>query len=237
MTLKQTPRPAKYGVTIVVLAYNEEQNLPPAIGGIVDRMRGVDWTYEIVIIDDGSTDATGRVADRLAEGNHRIRVIHHPHNIGFGRTFTDGVAAAKQPYVIGFPGDNDTSPMLVADLVRHAGDADLVMSYPRRTDIRSAFREGISKTFVVAMNAAFGLRLKYYNGSFICRTEALRAVPLTAKGFAVYAEAKVRMIRKGMTFAEIPFDHIGRKYGVSKAVSAKSVMHTLETMVRLFAGM
>lgn len=231
------PPSARYpSVSVVILAYEEERNLEPAVTGVARELTAIGADYELVIVDDGSTDGTGRVADTLAGKNRRIRVIHHPVNMGFGRTFCDGIAASRMDTVIGFPGDNDTSPALVADLVRHADDADIVMSYPRRTDIRSIYREAISKGFVMLMNILFGLNLKYYNGSFICRTGALKGIPLTSKGFAIYAEAKVRLIRRGLTYNQIPFDHIGRKYGVSKAVSLRSVVHSLQTIGSLIGN-
>ena len=83
------------------------------------------------------------------------------------------------------------------------------------------------------MNFIFRLGLRYYNGSFICKTSLLRSVPLYCRGMAIYSEAKVRLIKSGSSFIEVPFEHIGRKYGVSKAVSLNSVIDTLATVLVL----
>jgi glycosyltransferase involved in cell wall biosynthesis len=227
--LKKSP---KLSVTIVVLAYNEEKNLTPTIEGIIGELPKI-TDYEILIIDDGSKDKTGSVADSLAKKYDRIRVVHHRNNLGFGMAFKDGIENAHKEYVIGFPGDNDTSPTVLTKLVESVNNSDIVSCYPQKNNLRSSVRETISGSFVKAMNVFFGMNLKYYNGSFICRTETLRHLKLYSKGFAIYAEAKVRLIKRGSSCYEVPFVHIGRKYGSSKAVNLRSLVHTVDTMLFL----
>jgi len=83
------------------------------------------------------------------------------------------------------------------------------------------------------MNLIFGLRLRYFNGLFICKKELFKNVKLISKGFAIYAEAKVKLIRNGCSYFEIPFVHTGRVCGQSKAVNLKSVLYTIETIILL----
>ncbi|OGG04287.1 hypothetical protein A2Z33_04010 [Candidatus Gottesmanbacteria bacterium RBG_16_52_11] len=218
------------GVSIVVMAYNEEQNLGPTIDGIMREVPKATRNYEIIIVEDGSTDGTLAVAKQYARRNRRIRIVRHRINFGFGTSFKDGVAAAEKKYVIGFPGDNDTSPVSLRQIIGRANDRTVVISYPIDWKQRSLARHIISRSVVILFNLLFGMRLRYYTGQFLCRTGELQRMNLKSKGFAVYAEAKVRFRYMGMKFEEIPFEHIGRKFGTTKAISFRSLLETLETI-------
>ena len=80
------------------------------------------------------------------------------------------------------------------------------------------------------MNLLLKMHLRYYNGSFLCKTEDLKKIHLISPGFTIYAEAKVHLIKKGAQYIEVPFEHIGRKYGKSKATNIKSVIETLQVI-------
>ena len=81
-------------VSIVVLAFNEAQSLPTTIKFIHKALEGKLSKYEVIIVNDGSRDDTGRVAEGLAKRDYRLKVIHNPKNMGCGYTFMRGVQAA-----------------------------------------------------------------------------------------------------------------------------------------------
>src|SRR5262249_36865030 len=134
--------------------------------------------YEIIVIDDGSPDKTGEFARLKAQTNPQVRVAANAANEGFGYSFARGVKMASKEFVTVFPGDNDMAASSLKDLIEARGSADLVISYMQKTSKRSLFRRIVSRSFVIFMNILFGLRLKYYNGSFICRTALLRSIPI-----------------------------------------------------------
>ncbi|KKS97786.1 MAG: hypothetical protein UV73_C0005G0063 [Candidatus Gottesmanbacteria bacterium GW2011_GWA2_43_14] len=217
-------------VSIIIPAYNEEKNLNSAVKGALWAVKDTVSDYELIIVDDGSVDRTHWVANKFARKNRKIKVIHHIKNIGFGSTFKDGIRNACKDYLVGFPGDYDTSEKSLRDLIKKASSADLIMTYNPDMSTRTWARRLFSKSFIMMMNQLFGLRLKYYNGSFICKTKLLKNLKLVSGGFAIYAEAKVRLLHNGLSYEEIPFKYLGRKFGKSKAVSINSVLQTLETM-------
>lgn len=222
-------------ITILVPAFNEEKNIPDVVKQLERVVPKYTPDYEILIIDDGSTDTTGMVADRLAAKNRHIRVIHHAINRGFGITVKDGIRVAKKTYITGLPGDNDTDISLIEGFLKELGQADLLIGAMTHNRQRSLARRFLSRTFVVLMNLAFGLHLTYYNGYFACKTDLLRSIPIQSEGFAIFAEIKVRLLSRGVTYKEIPFVHTGRKHGQSKAVSWRSVLQTLRT-IRILVG-
>lgn len=217
-------------VTIVIPAFREESNIEAAIDNALQVAQSVTQDYEIIVIDDGSLDKTGDFARLKAQIDPNIRVAANAVNQGFGYSFARGVKMASKEFITVFPGDNDMSALSLKDLLEARGSADLVISYMQKTNKRSLFRRTVSKVFVIMMNLLFGLKLKYYNGSFICRTSLLKAIPIKSTGLAALAECAVRLLKQGVTWRVIYFEHVGRRYGKSKAFNLKSINAVLKTI-------
>ncbi len=224
-------------VSVVIPAYNEEKNIKAALENAISAIDKLVLKYEIIAIDDGSSDATDKILDRLAKKYRHVRVVHHRENRGFGYTIKEAIKLAKMEYITGLPGDNDTSPKLLSDLIKNSRKADLITAYMINTYDRSFFRRTISNIFVLVMNFIFGLNLRYYNSYFICKTKMFKKLTLRSMGFTIFAEAKVRLIKGGASFREIGFEHIQRKHGKSKAVSIGSFLNTLNMLAILFFDM
>ena len=215
-------------VTVVIPAYKEEGNVEAAIDSVISVVAGMD--YEIIVVDDGSPDRTGEFARLKAESDPRIRVAVNATNEGFGYSFARGVKMATKDYVTVFPGDNDMAAQSLKDLIAARGSADLVISYMKKTNRRSVFRRLVSRLFVAIMNLLFGLRLQYYNGAFICKTELLRSVPIKSTGLAALAECLVRLLKKGVEYRTVYFEHAGRRHQQSKAFNLRSIKAVAKTI-------
>jgi dolichol-phosphate mannosyltransferase len=216
-------------LTVVMPAYNEENNIKSSIKAIYENISRMTPDFELLVINDGSTDNTGQIIDVLSRKYKKIRIIHHCMNMGFGYTIKEGIRLAKGEYFTQFHGDNDTSAKSIAGMINQVDSLGFVSSYTVNTDSRNLQRRVISKSFIILMNFVFGLHLKYFNGCFISKTENLRNLKLICPGLAIYSEIKIRLIKRGATYKEVPFVHIKRKSGKSKAVSVKSINDTLYT--------
>ncbi len=216
-------------VTVVIPAYKEEGSIEAAIDNAVIAAQGAGG-YEIIVVDDGSPDKTGEFARLKAETNTNIRVAVNATNEGFGYSFARGVKMATKDYVTVFPGDNDMALQSLKDLIAARGSADLVISYMQKTNRRSLFRQMVSRSFVAVMNLLFGLRLKYYNGAFICKTQLLRSVPIKSTGLAALAECLVRLLKKNVAYRTVYFEHAGRRHQQSKAFNLKSIKAVAKTV-------
>jgi glycosyltransferase involved in cell wall biosynthesis len=211
--------PIMKDISVIIPAYNEEGNIAAAITSVIAAVREMVDDYEIIVVDDGSADATGRLAEQEARDNPRVKVLRNPRNKGFGCAYRHGLAAASKTYVGVFPGDNDMSALSLRDIIREIGAADVITSYMRSGQKRSLFRRCLSGIFVRLMNGLFGLRLKYYNGSFMSKT--------------ALAECLVKLIKAGYSYKEVCFEHKGRAHHCSKALRWKSVWQTGKFMVML----
>ena len=217
-------------VSVVIPAYNEEGNIGDAVTNVARVVGSMVDDYQIIVIDDGSRDHTRELALEKAKHNSHVMVVANDGNKGFGYCWARGVKLAEMEYVTVFPGDNDMAAESLARLINEIGSTDLVISYMAPNNHRSLFRRIVSRVFVFLMNALFGLRLEYYNGAFICRTQVLKTVPIKSVGLAALAECLVRMIKAGYSYKAIYFEHTGRKNERSKAFHLKSVWAVAKTI-------
>lgn len=212
-------------VSVIIPAYNEEKSVAQAIACVCDSIRDHVDDYEIIVVDDGSQDATLTTARQAAVNNPKIKVLHKE-NGGFGSAFRYGLAHATKTYIGVFPGDNDMSAGVLVRLLERIENKDLIISYLVNRGQRSALRRFLSNLFVVLMNTLFRLRLKYFNGSFMAARARVQAVELRSNGLTVIAELIVKLTRSGCAYEEVGFEHTGRRGDRSKALSLKSVLAT-----------
>jgi len=217
-------------LTVIIPALNEEGNLSAAVGTVLGAITGRFADYELLIFDDGSTDRTGGIADELAAGNPRIRVIHNPRNMGFGYNYSRGVELARMEYVTMFPGDNEIPGEAIRGILDAVGSADIVVPYVATPSVRSGSRRLISASFVSLVNCLFGLRLRYFNGPCVHRRTLLQSVPMRTHGFAYMAAILVRLIRSGCSYVEVPMPLQARQHGRSKAFRLKNIVSVLSTI-------
>lgn len=215
------------GVSIIIPAYDEEKNIQSAIKSADKAVRGICSKYEILVVNDGSMDRTGQKAELETKSNKSVRVINLVRHQGYGEAIKRGIKEAKMEYLTVFPGDNDMDLKSLADLIKNRGLADIIISYLGKSDTRRLMRRIASLTYIALVSTLFQLKLEYYNGSFICRTKLLKNLRLISTGFTICAEVKIRLIKKGYAYKEIPFIHTGRLHGKSKALTFRSIANAL----------
>lgn len=221
-------------LSMIVPAFDEEASLADTVRTVTGALGDRFADYEVLIVNDGSRDRTGRVAAALAAADPHIRVVHNPVNIGLGACYQKGLALATGDYVGWAPAKNSISPDAFADLFAAVGRADIVAAY-LRTDGRSFTRRALSAAFTALLNRLFGLRLRYFNGPNILRTGLARRVPQTTSSFAFMAEIMIRSARAGHSVVEIGIHNRDRTEGKSKAFAPKNLLRVLGIVWSLFA--
>lgn len=206
-------------LTIVVTCRNEEGNIDATINTIFNANKNFGYGLDIIIVNDGSVDKTLEKALSLQSGHENIRVINHKNDPkGLGTSFLKGLILAKGEYFTLFPGDNQITEDYMVSLFSKAGVADLVLSYPKNSEIRPLKRRIFSNLFVKINNLLFGLNLKYYNGPAIFKTELLQDIDAVSRFFSYHAEAVTKFIKKGHSYVEVGGLLKERDYGVSTAL-------------------
>ena len=205
------------GVSFVVPCYNEALTVAKTVQEIGAAASAATLSsFEIVIVNDCSTDDTGKVVAALAAGDPHIVPVSNAHNLGFGGAYKEGVKRATGEFVIMIPGDNTHPADGITPILRERGNADIVVPFAGNPEVRSLFRRITSTGFTSLMNLLFGMSLPYYNGLVLHRTALLKKIEIETDSFAYQAEALVKLIRRGATYTTVAVD-IRRDQGSSRA--------------------
>jgi dolichol-phosphate mannosyltransferase len=209
---------------VILPTYNESENLPR----IVPRILAQDPRLEILVVDDGSPDGTGRLASDLAGLNPRVHVLHRTKKEGLGRAYLAGFAwGLARKYELLFEMDADFShdPKFLLDLIKAVQDgADLALGSRYKTGVNvinwPMSRLLLSYGANLYAKWITGLPLTDATGGFKCfRRVVLAAIPLSmvrSNGYAFQIEMSFRAWRKGFKLVEVPIVFVDRTEGRSK---------------------
>jgi len=217
---------ARRGVrlSVCVPALNEEKTLADTVADLRTGLAPFVSRLEIIIVNDGSTDATPALAEGIAREHPDTKVIHHRHKAGVGVCYRDGLACASGDYYTWFPADHENSAAELAGCVLHCLPDAVVTSHHKGADPRIFRRKVVSRIYTVLINTLFGLRITYYNGLSIYPVPVLKSFSLVADGFVFQAEAMVRAVKSGCRLIELQAPLKERAWGRSKAFTLSSFM-------------
>jgi glycosyltransferase involved in cell wall biosynthesis len=224
----------KHTLSVVITAYNERENLEATVEVVLGSLDSLFDEYEVIIVDDCSTDGTAEVADCLAARYPAIRVLHHAPNRGFAASYRHGVAEARMTHVGLVTGDNEMRPESVRAIFAAVGTADVVVPYQANQQDRPLVRRTLSRLFTWSVNRLFGLRLRYFQGPCIYPTAFAQGLPMSTQGFAFLTEMLLRTVRAGHSYAEVPMHIQPRRYGRSSALSFRNVATAAAIVARLY---
>ena len=140
--------------------------------------------YEIILVNDGSTDKTGAIIDGLARELAHVRVLHNNPNIGLGASYQRGVAEAKCDYIMMLCGDGGLPASSLPPIIAKIGTADIVVPFMLNLrQLKTPMRYVVSRSYTWSLNTLFGYRLNYYNGLPVHRRVLLERIEITSSGF------------------------------------------------------
>lgn len=224
----------KPSISIIVTAMNEEVNLEPTVKMVLELVGPRFEDYELLIIDDGSRDKTAEIAEALAASDPaHIRVHHNKANMGLDYSYRKGVELASKKYVGWVAGNNLNPRQGLIDTFDAVGQADIVLPYVV-SDVRPRSRRLISRTVVTLLNLLFGLKLKYYTGPCVYRSEDIKRVKITSHGSIALAEILIRLTRSGRSYVEVGLNTVKRTNGKSKTFRLKNFTQFGLAIARLF---
>ena len=218
----------------VIPCFNEGDNVGPTVGSVRKAM-GRRGDYEIVLVNDASTDRTLEQMQALAAADPRIRVLDNPTNLGFGGSYKRGASVATATYVMMLPGDDGFPAQSIVEILGHAGEADIIIPIVTNRGARHWLRAFASRGFTTLLNWTFWLNVGYYNGAVLQRNELLRTIEITTNSFAYQAEALVKLIARGATYKHCCVSTQERAAGRSSALSLKNQIAVWRTFLHLLA--
>jgi dolichol-phosphate mannosyltransferase len=194
----------RYSTSFVIPALNEEKVVEEVVRAVWETVSLHLEMFEIILIDDGSTDQTGQIMDRLASELPRMRVIHNATNLGLGAAYQRGVREAKLDHVMMLCGDGGLPAESLPSIIEKIGTADIVVPYMTNlSEIKTLMRYLISRTYTNLLNLLSGHRLHYYNGLPVHRRALLDQITITSSGFGFQGEILVKLLKSGCSYVQV----------------------------------
>ena len=218
-------------------ALNEEDNLPLLIESVRGALSEFADVFEIIIIDDGSTDRSAAIADGLAAEDLRIRVIHHSMNLGYGISLREGFKTARYEWIMYTDSDYQYNIREVIPYLTLLQDYDIISGYVTRKAM-STRRRMQSKIYNGLVRLLFGIKLNDINCAMkIYSRKVIDIIDIRSKGFFVDAEMLIRARRKGFRIAQFPVTHLPRSSGAATGARAGLVLETMREMALFRLGL
>lgn len=228
-------------LSVIIPVYNEEANIPVVIDESISVLQERLETeqYELVLVDDGSVDGTGRLCDALCQQYQSIRVFHHPNNQGLGAALKTGFINAWGTFVSFIPGDGQFPIGQVVKLYEELGEADVILSARQNyqtvhvNKFRTFYRGCLSSMAKYLMMWIVGFDLSGKEGSFVIRNEILQRLRLKSTTGLLIEEILMQCYRKGVTIKESSITVKPRMSGESKVTNIPTYFKTLWEMLKL----
>jgi dolichol-phosphate mannosyltransferase len=211
---------------VIIPTYNERQNLPP----LVQEVLALDHTIDVLVVDDGSPDGTGEVAESLAETTGRVNVLHRTGKLGLGTAYLEGfrhALAHGYDLIVEMDADFSHRPQDLQLLLAAAADADVVIGSRNipggKVEQWSLLRNLVSKGGSLYARLLLGLPVRDCTSGFKCfRRRALATIDLSgvqSNGFGFQVELNWLAYRAGLRIVEVPIVFPDRQKGTSKMSS------------------
>ncbi|HEX9056909.1 MAG TPA: glycosyltransferase family 2 protein [Ktedonobacterales bacterium] len=222
------------GLSVVLPAYNEEQVIAQTVQGCVEALGVLAPDFEIIVVNDGSRDRTGEIADALAAADPRVRVVHNRPNRGYGGALIAGFNAASKSlsFFMDADGQFDIRDIEALLRLREQGHR-AVLGY--RQHRRDPFLRHVNAWgWNLLVSLLFGLRARDVDCAFkLYDTNLVRVADVQAEGAMVNTEMLVKLSKLGVPFVQVPVHHYARQHGSSTGANLRVIARAFRELLHL----
>jgi glycosyltransferase involved in cell wall biosynthesis len=213
--------------------YNEELNIEVLILEAIQVFDHSVQEYELLVINDGSTDKTGLIADRLSEEHEYVRVVHHKENRGYGAALMSGFSNSIHEWVFFTDGDRQFLISEIELLLNHIDDHDLIIGFRKaRRDPWHRILYGHAWTRVVQL--LFGLKVKDINCAFkLVKKTIMDGITLHSSGAVINTELMIKAKLSGAYIKQVGVSHRPRMFGKQTGGNPKVILKALRELMEL----
>jgi glycosyltransferase involved in cell wall biosynthesis len=221
------------GLSIVLPCFNEVDNVREAIRQAQCAALAVAGVHEIVVVDDGSSDGTGRVVAEVARHNPAVRLVSHSENRGYGAALRSGIKAARMPWMFLTDADLQFDLGQLATVQLHTAEADLIVG--RRVRRRDPLHRRVNAAgWNWLVRQALGLPVRDVDCAFkLARTEMLQPLDLCSTGATISPELILKAMAGGARVVEVDVEHRPRVAGRASGARPQVVMRAIGELVAL----
>jgi glycosyltransferase involved in cell wall biosynthesis len=220
------------GLSLVLPCHNEVDNLRWLLPHIAEVMPALADRWEVVLVDDGSSDGSGDVARAIAaERGFSLQVIRHAQKSGYGVTVADGLRATRLEYSAFTDADGQFEVADFALLIPLLANADLVGGWrEERSD--AALRSVVSGVFNTLLRVLYGLRVRDVDCAMkVMRTDFLRSIHIESRSALLNAELYIKAQRSGRRVAQVGVPHHPRQMGVRSGARPRAIARAIKELV------
>jgi len=220
-------------ISVFFPCYNEQENVGRTVEKALEVMQKLNADFEAIIVDDGSSDGTGQIADEIAGRDGRVKVVHHEGNLGYGAALQSGFKAATKELVFYTDGDGqfdiNEMPPLLALMERY----DIVSCY--RLNRQDSFIRKINGwCWTILVCLMFGLKLRDIDCAFkLYKREIFDKIELSSTGALIDAEILARAARKGYRITQKGVHHYPRTSGEQSGASLRVILRAFKELFKL----
>ncbi|MBI5965031.1 MAG: glycosyltransferase family 2 protein [Chloroflexi bacterium] len=231
----KTGRKRVSSISAVFPAYNDGGTIASMVAAAWIALNQVAEDFEIIVVNDGSSDYTSVMLEETAARYSELRVITHPHNQGYGAALRTGFSSATKDWVFYTDGDSQYNPLELVNLVDALHDkVDVVNGY-KLTRHDSWMRVVIGRAYHYFVKFLFGIRIRDVDCDFrLIPRRILEEIELKSVSGAICLELVKKIQDAGYVFGEIPVSHYSRKYGVSQFFIPWRIARTLYQLAGLY---
>lgn len=220
----------KKSISAILPAYNEEASLRGVVTAAFEILSHVASEFEIIIVDDGSTDHTPEIADRLAVDDRRIYAIHHKTNRGYGAALNSGFQASKHEFIFFMDSDDQFDAAEIENLLSHIEDYDIVTGYRDKRQDRW-HRIAVGNIYSWLIRLSFGINIKDVDCGFkLFKRTILDKIKITTISL-VNAEIFLKAKKENYRIKQVKITHFPRRMGKSKGLTPKVALTALKELL------
>jgi dolichol-phosphate mannosyltransferase len=220
-------------LSVVIMAFNEAETLRTVVLDALAELENIEGPHELLIVDDGSTDATGAVAAALAVERPEVRVLRHPYNRGLGGVYRTGFEHSRGRLLTFLPADGQFPAHNIGRLHHAVHQGDMALGYiaERPDSLISRLLSGFER---VLYRTLFG-DFPRFQGLLMFRRAMLQEIPLTSvgRGWGVLMELVLKASRGRYRLASVRTEVKPRQAGRSKVRNIRTVVANLRQLVAL----
>jgi glycosyltransferase involved in cell wall biosynthesis len=227
-------RPGLRSLSVVLPAFNEQYNLRTTVEAARRILPTVAGQWEIIIVNDGSGDATGRICDGLANQFSEVRVVHHPGNKGYGAALKSGITVARHDWIFFSDSDGQFDFAEISRLLAHSGDNDIVAGYRKRRN-DPFYRALNAAGWNILVRLSLGVAVRDIDCAFkLFRRQVFERVQIRSVGAMVNTEILSQAFRFGMRIKEVEVTHYPRQHGQPSGAKPRVIIKAFRELVRMW---
>ncbi|MHC4912666.1 MAG: glycosyltransferase family 2 protein [Planctomycetota bacterium] len=220
-------------ISVFFPCYNEQDNVAGVVEQALVVLKKLSADFEVIIVNDGSSDATGQIADEICRRDGRIRVVHHPTNRGYGAALQSGFKAATKELVFYMDGDGQFDMNEMPPLLPLIAEYDIVSCYRlNRCDPFIRRINGWCWTKLVCL--LFGMKIRDIDCAFkLYKREIFDNITLSSTGALIDTEVLARAIRRGYRITQRGVHHYARTAGAQTGANLRVILRAFKELLKL----